>query len=105
MPARDPLETHAGVVSEAGHTALRADIRRLGDLLGDNLAREEGAHVLALVERVRELSRISADEAGQANREASRQRSSGASAVYSATGAPHTVELSELLSDVEIPTA
>ncbi len=105
MPARDPIETHAGVVSEAGHTALRADIRKLGDLLGDTLVRLEGAEVLELVARVRELSRGSAEEAGQANREASRQRSSGAAAVYSASGAPHTGELAELLSDVDVPTA
>ena len=104
MPVRDPLETHAGVVSEEGHTALRADIRRLGGLLGDTLVRQAGPEVLELVERVRRLSRSSADEAAQANREALRQRSSGAPFVYTA-GAPHTVELAELLGSVDVPTA
>src|SRR3984885_14577512 len=96
MPARDPMETHAGVASEAGHTALRADIRKLGDLLGDTLVRQAGADVLDLVGRVRELSRTSANEAGQANREASRQRSSGRSLGHSAAQAPHTIELAAL---------
>jgi phosphoenolpyruvate carboxylase len=77
MPARDPLETHAGVVSEQGHTALRADIRRLGGLLGDTLVRQAGADVLELVERVRRLSRHSAEAA----------------------------ELSDLLSGLDVPTA
>ena len=53
MPVRDPLETHAGVVSEAGHQAMRADIRRLGGLLGDTLVRLESPDLLELVERVR----------------------------------------------------
>jgi phosphoenolpyruvate carboxylase len=36
---------------------LRADIRRLSTLLGDTLARQEGADLLELVEQVRTLSR------------------------------------------------
>ena len=79
MPARDPLETHAGVVSEAGHSALRADIRRLGDMLGDTLVRQEGAPLLELVEQVRRLSAQAVD------------------------GRPE--ELERLLGTVDVPTA
>jgi phosphoenolpyruvate carboxylase len=41
--------------------ALRADIRRLGNLLGDTLTRQEGPELLALVERVRAAVRASDD--------------------------------------------
>ncbi|WP_376778541.1 phosphoenolpyruvate carboxylase [Kitasatospora kifunensis] len=48
LPNADPV---------ADNSALRADIRRLGDLLGETLVRQEGAEVLGLVEQVRLLSR------------------------------------------------
>jgi phosphoenolpyruvate carboxylase len=58
--ARDTMAEHAGVVSEPAHNAMRADIRRLGSLLGDTLIRHGGPELLDLVEQVRTLSRDAA---------------------------------------------
>jgi phosphoenolpyruvate carboxylase len=77
------VETHAGVASEAGHSAMRADIRRLGGMLGDTLVRQAGAEVLDLVERVRRLARQSSEDGG----------------------GTATDELTQLLSRLEVPTA
>jgi phosphoenolpyruvate carboxylase len=59
---------HAGVTSESGHDALRADIRRLSTMLGETLAEHGGPELLDLVERVRKLSRsaVQGDGAGDA---------------------------------------
>ena len=45
--------------------ALRADIRRIGELLGQTLVRQEGQDLLDLVEQVRRLLRTEPDVAEQ----------------------------------------
>ncbi|GAB2598206.1 phosphoenolpyruvate carboxylase [Streptomyces capparidis] len=47
------------------NSALRADIRRLGELLGATLVRQEGPELLELVERVRALTRTDGDAAAE----------------------------------------
>jgi phosphoenolpyruvate carboxylase len=55
-PSRD-VAAHSGVISESGHEALRADIRRLSTMLGQTLSHHGGPELLELVEQVRRLSR------------------------------------------------
>jgi phosphoenolpyruvate carboxylase len=53
----DVSQFAGSVASHERHAALRASVRRLGQLLGDALTRHEGPELLALVERVRHLAR------------------------------------------------
>ena len=61
-PAPDSVATHAGVVSESEHEALRAAIRRLTTLLGQTLVRHGGEQLLDLVEEVRRLARVASEK-------------------------------------------
>ena len=47
----------SGLLDEAGDAQLRRDIRRLGDLLGDTLARQESPGLVDQIEDIRRLSR------------------------------------------------
>ncbi|MDT5041956.1 MAG: phosphoenolpyruvate carboxylase [Actinoplanes sp.] len=56
-------EQHGQVDPDGPDAALRADIRRIGTLLGQTLARQEGTPLLDLVEEVRALVREDAQAA------------------------------------------
>lgn len=54
-----------GREATTANAELRADIRRLGDLLGETLVRQEGAELLELVEKVRRLTREDGEAAAR----------------------------------------
>ncbi|HEU5485241.1 MAG TPA: phosphoenolpyruvate carboxylase, partial [Microlunatus sp.] len=58
----DVAQYAGGVSSDSQHTALRASVRQLGQLLGEALTRHEGPELLAQVETIRRLSREHRDD-------------------------------------------
>ena len=59
------LGAHEPLAALTSAPALRDDIRRLGDLLGEALIRQEGQATYEIVERIRALSRDDPDAAAE----------------------------------------
>ena len=77
LPASMP-NGEAATSGETDHgVRLRADVRRVGSLLGQTLVRQDGPELLELVEQVRALTKQSADAPEPADREAATERVRG----------------------------
>ncbi|MGA2530209.1 MAG: phosphoenolpyruvate carboxylase [Acidimicrobiales bacterium] len=63
---RDPITSYDAAPTEERHAALRRDIRLVASLLGEELARAEGAEFLDLVGQVREVAKLERYESDQA---------------------------------------
>jgi phosphoenolpyruvate carboxylase len=63
---RDPITSYDAAPTEERHAALRRDIRLVASLLGEELARAEGADFLDLVGQIREVAKAERSEGDQA---------------------------------------